>query len=163
MKKTNAMRVLDAQHIPYTVTEYDPTGEFHSAEQAAGLIGAAVETVYKTLVVLREPARAKPLLVMVAADRELDLRRLARSVGEKKLRMASLREAEQITGLQVGGISALSLMNRGYEICIDRAALDLDQVHISAGARGVDVKLRVPALIQLTHARVVDAAEAPAA
>jgi Cys-tRNA(Pro)/Cys-tRNA(Cys) deacylase len=157
MKKTNAQRLLDSHHIEYENRLYDESGAFHSAEEAAGLLGASLESVYKTMVVLRETPGAKPLLVILASNRELDLRLLARSLGEKKLRMATRREAEQLTGLKVGGISALALLNRGFEVCIDRHALPLEHVHVSGGTRGLDVRLRVYDLIQLTRARVVDA------
>lgn len=156
MVKTNAQRLLESKKIPYESKLYDDSGEFHSADDAARLIGARVEAVYKTLVVMRETPRAKPLLVMVAADKEIDLRVLAKSVGEKKLRMATQKEAEQLTGLQVGGISALALLNRGFEICIDRPALGLAEIHISGGTRGLDLKLAVQDLIALTRARTVD-------
>ncbi len=152
------MRLLDSRKIPYVAKTYDDKGEFHTAESAAALLGAPVETVFKTLVVLREPLqKGKPILVMVAANREIDLKVLARSVGEKKLRMATQREAESLTGLQVGGISALALLNRGFEICIDEAALTFEQIHISAGQRGIDLQLRVQDLIALTRAKPVRA------
>ncbi len=156
MIKTNAQRLLESRKIPYESKVYDASGEFHSADEAAQLIGAPVESVYKTLVVMRETPRTKPLLVMVAANKEVDLRVLAKSVGEKKLRMATQKEAEQLTGLQVGGISALALLNKGFEICIDRPALDLGDIHISGGTRGLDIKLAVKDLIALTRAKTVD-------
>ncbi len=157
MKKTNAMRLLDAHKIPYQTTEYDDKGEFHSAEEAAQLIGAPVEMVYKTLVVLRETPRAKPMLVMVASNREVDLRLLAKSIGEKKLRMATKKEAEQLTGAQIGGISALAQLNRGFEIYIDTPALQLETIHVSGGMRGVDIQLRVTDLLRVTNAKAVEA------
>ncbi|MCX7838860.1 MAG: Cys-tRNA(Pro) deacylase, partial [Anaerolineae bacterium] len=76
---------------------------------------------------------------------------------KQKLRMATQREAESLTGLQVGGISALALLNRGFEIVLDERALALDKIHISAGARGVDVCLAVKDLIAVTNARIVRA------
>ncbi len=165
------MRLLESRNIAYVAREYDASGAFHSAEQAAQLIGAPVETVYKTLVVLRDPSSfdyrsggsgrapksGKPILVLIAAPREVDLKLLAKSLSEKKLRMATQREAESLTGLQVGGISALTLLNRGFEICIDEPALALDQIHVSAGARGVDLQLAVKDLIAVTRARTVRA------
>jgi Cys-tRNA(Pro)/Cys-tRNA(Cys) deacylase len=160
-KKTNAQRLLDSQRLQYQALIYDEAGEFHSADEAARLLAAPIESVYKTLVVLREEAREKPLLVMVAANREIDLRSLARSLGDKKLNMASQREAEQLTGLQVGGISALALLNRGFQICIDRPAVSLEHIHISGGARGLDIKIRVADLVRLTGARLVDATKEP--
>jgi Cys-tRNA(Pro)/Cys-tRNA(Cys) deacylase len=160
MKKTNAMRVLDAQKIAYETTEYDDAGEFHSADEAAQLIGAPVEQVYKTLVVLRETPRSKPMLVMVAANREIDLRLLAKSIGERKLRMATKKEAEQLTGAQIGGISALAQLNRGFEMYIDAPAQNLEMIHVSGGVRGLDVKLRAADLVRVTNARVAEATDA---
>lgn len=159
--KLNSMRLLESRHVPYVAKTYDDSGDFHSAEQAAELIGAPAESVYKTLVVLREPPqKGKPMLVMVASSCEVDLKALAKSIGEKKLRMATQREAESLTGLQVGGISALALLNRGFEICLDQPALALDRIHISAGQRGVDLELSVRDLVSVTNARTVNATSA---
>ncbi len=156
--KNNVTRLLDARKIPYTTAEYDGT-QFHSADTVARLIGVPAEQVYKTIVVLREDKSRKPLLVMIAAPREIDLRLLAASLGEKKLRVAKHDEAEALTGLQVGGISALALLNKPFEVCLDRPALLLDGIHISGGQRGLDVRLNVQDLISLTKAKVVDATE----
>jgi Cys-tRNA(Pro)/Cys-tRNA(Cys) deacylase len=154
--KLNSMRLLDARKIKYTATTYDASGEFHAATDAARLIGAPVESVYKTIGVLRDsPKSGKPILVMLAAHREVDLKSLAKALNEKSLRMATQRDAESLTGLQVGGISALALINRGFEICIDEAARARDQIHISAGQRGIDIQLAVKDLIELTCAKFV--------
>ncbi len=156
--KLNSMRLLESRKIPFVAKTYDASGEFHSATEAAQWLGVSPDCVYKTLVVLREPPqKGKPILIMVASDRELDLKLLAKSLGEKKLRMATQREAESLTGLQVGGISALALLNRGFEICIDESARGLDQIHISAGRRGIDLRLAVKDLIDVTRAQVVRA------
>lgn len=163
MNKTNAMRVLEAHKIPYEAFVYDDAGEFHSAEEAAALIGAPVEQLYKTLVVLNEDAtrgpRKKPLLVMVASNREIDLRVLAKSVDAKKLRMATKKEAEQLTGAQIGGISALAQLNKGFEMLLDESAKQLEWIHVSGGVRGLDLKLRVQDLLRVTNAKLVRATE----
>jgi Cys-tRNA(Pro)/Cys-tRNA(Cys) deacylase len=151
--RTNAMRLLDAQHVDHQVLTFSP--DIHSATEVAKTLGLDPAGVYKTLVVQRAPG--KPLLVMIAGHREIDLKALAVSVGEKKLAMATHREAEELTGLQVGGISALMLFNQGFEICIDRAAQTLDEVVVSAGQRGVNLRLRVADLVRVTGARWVDA------
>jgi Cys-tRNA(Pro)/Cys-tRNA(Cys) deacylase len=72
--------------------------------------------------------------------------------------MASHRESETLTGLQVGGISALALLNKGFDVAIDRAAQHLDRVAVSGGQRGVNLVLAVPDLVRITAARWVDAA-----
>ncbi len=154
--KTNATRLLDAQQIEYRAEEYD-AGQFHSADEVARLIGVPIDQVYKTIVVLREEKNRKPLLVMVAADQEIDLKKLAASLGEKKLKVAKHDEAEALTGLQVGGISALALLSKPFEVCLDKHALDLTHVHISGGQRGLDVKIGVKDLISLAKAKAVDA------
>ncbi len=152
------MRFLDARKIAYTASTYDATGEFHSATEAADLLQVPANSVYKTLVILRDAAnKGKPLLIMVPSAEEVDLRLLAKSMGEKKLRMATLREAESLTGLQVGGISALALLNRGFQIYIDRKASMLERIHVSAGARGIDLELAVSDLVSVTRAKMVEA------
>jgi Cys-tRNA(Pro)/Cys-tRNA(Cys) deacylase len=156
MKKTQAMRALDSRGIEYRAVEYDASGAFHTGEEAAELVGAPAGSVYKTLVVLREgETRARSLLVMIPVDRELDLKLLAAEVGAKKLRMASQKEAESLTGMQVGGISALGLQKpERFEILIDAAAGMLDNIHVSAGARGIDLELALGDLLDVTAAQV---------
>ena len=152
--RNNVTRLLDARKFQYQVFELPP--EKHSAEETAALLGVPPEIVYKTLVVVREAKGKKPLLVMAPGGSEVDLKTLAASMGEKKLRLTTQREAEALTGLQVGGISALALLNRGFEICLDRSALALPAIHLSAGQRGANLKLAVADLRQLTNARMVD-------
>ncbi len=154
--KNNVTRLLDSRKIAYTTIEYDGA-QFHSADEVAHLIGVPVEQVYKTIVVLREEKGRKPLLVMVAANREIDLKQLAASLGEKKLKIAKHDEAEALTGLQVGGISAVALLSKPFEVCLDRPALEFERIHLSGGQRGLDVQLAVSDLIALTKAKVVDA------
>ena len=149
------MRLLEARKIPYEVFTFSP--EIHSAVGVAEAMSLPPDQVYKTLVVLR--ARGKPLLIMIAADRELDLKRVAQAVGEKKVRMALHSEAESLTGLQVGGISALALLSRPFDVFIDRPATELSHVLVSAGQRGIDLRLAVPDLIRVTRARVIEATD----
>lgn len=151
--KTNALRLLEAQHVPYQLFTFSP--EIHSAVEVAQTLGLSPHEVYKTLVVLRPQGR--PLLVMIAGDRELDLKRVAAAIGEKKVRMATQREAEALTGLQVGGISALALLGRPFDIFLDRAALALPSIVVSAGKRGMNVRLAVDDLLRMTRARVIEA------
>lgn len=133
--------------IPYSA-------EMRDAELIAEAIDVPAGELFKTLVVLRPPA--KPVLVMVPADRQLDLKKLARTLGEKKVKMAGHDEAEALTGLKVGGISALALLNKGFVILLDASARAQEQILISGGQRGLDVKLAVKDLVKITGARLVD-------
>ncbi len=149
------MRLLEAEGVSFEVFTFP--ADRHSAVEVAELAEVAPAEVYKTLVVERE--RGKPMLVMLAADRQLDLKRLAASVGEKKLRMASHDDAEQMTGLKVGGISALALLNRGFDIFLDQRAMEFKCIYISAGQRGVNLIVPVDDLLRVTGAQLVDATD----
>ena len=151
-EKTLAMRFLEGKKVAYWVHEY-PASE-RDAVVVAVEMGVPAAMVFKTLVVLRPPR--KPMLVMVPADRQLDLKKLAKVVGEKKVRMAAHAEAESLTGLQVGGISALALVNKGFAMFLDKSAESLDQIYISAGQRGLDIQLAVKDLVKVTGARLME-------
>jgi Cys-tRNA(Pro)/Cys-tRNA(Cys) deacylase len=157
IEKTNSMRVLEANGVPYDVVTFPE--DIHSATGVADAVGVAYHQVYKTLTVLRP--QGKPILVMIAGHRELNLKRLAKAIGEKKVRMASHSEAESLTGLQVGGISALALLNRPFDVFIDSPAAELSHVLISAGKRGINLRLPVPDLIRITGAKVIQATDPP--
>jgi Cys-tRNA(Pro)/Cys-tRNA(Cys) deacylase len=157
-RKTLAMKVLEGKRIPYQAIPYSP--EARDAEEVAALMGAPAEQVYKTLVVLAEsPANARPLLVMIPADRQLNLKKLASQVDAKKLRMAAHKEAEELTKLRVGGISVLALLNRGFAVYLDDSARAHEQIYISAGQRGLQIHLTVKDLVNVTNARYVDAVD----
>ena len=152
-QKLNSMRILDQQKVPYTVREFPDT--IHSADGVADYFGLPRDIVYKTLVVL--PPTGKAMLVMVAGSHELHLKEVAQAVGEKKVQMASKKEAESLTGLQTGGISALALMHKNFPVYIDRPALELEQILVSAGKRGVNLQLSVQDLIRVTRAKAIKA------
>ncbi len=149
--KTNAMRALDQRKIAYQIFTYDES--IHSADGVAALLGVPAEQVFKTLVVLRD--KGKPLLVVVPGDREVDLKQLAASVGEKRVRMASKKEAESLTGLLTGGISALALLNKGFGVFLHDSAQQWDEIYMSAGQRGVNMRLKVADFVAVTGARMI--------
>jgi len=156
-EKTLAMKFLEGQKIAYEAIEYPD--HVRDAEQVAAQMGASPEQVYKTLVVL--PPKngrpgAKPMLVMIPSQKQLDLKKLAKLIGAKKLKMASHKEAEAMTGLQVGGISALVLINKGFAIFLDQSAREQSQIYVSAGQRGIQIKLAVSDLVKVTNARLAD-------
>ncbi len=101
-------------------------------------------------------------MVSLLPSREIQLKRLAPALGEKKLRMATQKEAEAWTGLKVGGISALALRQRGFPVYIDCAAAALDEIIVSAGQRGIDIRLTVPDFVRVTGAAFVEATTLPA-
>src|SRR5690606_4811610 len=98
--KLNSMRLLEQHKIPYEVVPY--LEDLQYAELIAEALGVPPFLVYKAQVDEPDRPGAKPLLVMIAADSVLDLKKLANDAGEKKVRMAAHKDAERLTGLSVG-------------------------------------------------------------
>jgi Cys-tRNA(Pro)/Cys-tRNA(Cys) deacylase len=141
--------LLDSHKISYRAFELPV--EKRSALETARLLEVPEEQVFKTIVVKRE-GRGKPLLVLVPGPYEVDVKVLARAVGEKKLHLPTEKEAEQITGLQAGGISPLALLNKGFQVVIDSSALLFEEIYVSGGQRGLSIRLSPQDLSNLTNA-----------
>jgi len=151
--KNNVTRLLDQRKIQYTIFELP--AEKLGAEVTAEKLGVPSEIVFKTIVVKRE-GRGKPILAVVPGNSEVDLKKLANAVGEKKVYLTTQNEAETLTGLQVGGISPLALINRGFQTILDQSVQDHAEIHISGGQRGLNIRLPVKDLAKLTNARLAE-------
>jgi Cys-tRNA(Pro)/Cys-tRNA(Cys) deacylase len=147
----NVTRLLDGRKVPYTAFELP--AEKLGAVEAAGHMGVDPELVYKTIVVMRE-GKGKPVLALVPGPSEVNLKLLAKALGEKKMILPTEREAESLTGLQAGGISPLALLNRGFQVVLDESVREHGEIYISGGQRGLDIRLPVSALQALTNARL---------
>lgn len=146
----NVTRLLDARKVPYQTFEL--SAEKHSALETARMLNVPPEIVFKSIVVTRE--KGKPLLVVIPGPNEVDLKAVAAAINEKKVHLPTQREAENLTSLQAGGISPLALINKGFQVLLDSAAQNYPEIHVSAGQRGLNVRLPVAALVQLTNARI---------
>ena len=147
----NVTRMLDSRKIAYTA--YELPAEKLGALETARLLNVEPVTVYKTIVVTRYKPK-KPLLVVIPGPNQVDLKMLAAFLGEKKVYLPTEREAEELTGLQAGGISPLALLNKGFQVVLDASAREQAEIHISGGQRGLNIRVPVEALIRLTNARV---------
>jgi len=145
----NVTRFLDARKVKYGVHELPP--EKLGALEAADFMGVPAQQVFKTIVTTRE--RGKPVLAVIPGPRVVDLKLLAAFLDEKKMFLSTEREAEALTGLQAGGISPLALINKGFQVVIDSAAGEFENMYISGGQRGLNIQLPVSDLVTLTNAR----------
>jgi Cys-tRNA(Pro)/Cys-tRNA(Cys) deacylase len=150
VKPNNVTRLLEAQKIAYTAFELP--AEKLGALAAAQFLGVEAEQVFKTIVITRE-GKGKAILALVPGPEEVDLKALAQAVGEKKLHLPTEREAERLTGLQAGGISPLALIGRPFQVVIDETAQLFDEIFISGGQRGLDIRLAPGDLLLLTGAQ----------
>jgi Cys-tRNA(Pro)/Cys-tRNA(Cys) deacylase len=130
------------------------SAEKRGARETARQLGVEPEMVYKTIVITRP--KGKPLLAVIPGPNRVDLKLMASSLGEKKVSLPSEAEAEELTGLQAGGISPLALLNKGFQVVIDSVAQTKPEIHISGGLRGMNIRLPVKALADLVHARFAE-------
>lgn len=147
----NVTRLLDSRKVKYQLFETPP--EKLGAEETARILNIPAERVFKTIVVARDKPR-KPILAVVPGPFSVDLKLLAAALGEKKVHLPTEREAEQLTGLQAGGISPLALINKGFQVIVDSAALNYSEIHVSGGQRGLNIRLAADDLVKLTNARL---------
>lgn len=113
--KTNAMRLLDALHVPYRHYAYECT-EFVDARHTAAALGLPPERMYKTLVT--EGAPRQYYVFVIPIDSELSLKKAARAVGVKSLSMIPVKDITAVTGYVRGGCTALG-MKKKYPTVID--------------------------------------------
>jgi Cys-tRNA(Pro)/Cys-tRNA(Cys) deacylase len=154
--KLNSMRILEQHKVPYEVLEY--SADIRDAEEVAEAIGAPYFTVYKTLVVqaIDRPDITKPYLALIASEDQLDLKKMASVTGVKKVKLAPHKDAEALTGLKVGGISALALLQKQWQIYLDQSATENQHIIISAGQRGLQLRVPVIPLVSILRARLAD-------
>ncbi len=150
MAENNVIRLLEQRKIPFTVFRLPE--EKLGAEETAAFLNVPLDCIFKTIVVLRE-GHGKPLLVVIPGSREVDLKAVADLIGEKKVSIPTQNEAEALTGLLAGGISPLALLHKGFHILLDQAALDVEEIHISGGQRGLILRLNPRDLQDLTKAQ----------
>ena len=146
----NVTRMLVANKIDYQAHALPE--EKLGAVEAANHLGVSPAQVYKTIVAIRTTP-GKPILAVIPGDTELDLKLLAEVLKEKKIKLASHQQAEELTGLQTGGISPLALINKGFQILLDQKALQNGTIFISGGQRGLNIELSPKDLVKLTNAR----------
>jgi len=154
-EKTNAMRLLEAEGIAFEVRSYDIDEEDLSAESAAAALNMAPEQVFKTLVIHGD--RSGPMLVLLPAGTEIDLKRLANMTGDKKVEMVPLREIQDLTGYVRGAVTPLAI-HRSYPVYIDETVILWSEVGISAGAKGLQILLAPQDLLRATGAQPADIA-----
>jgi Cys-tRNA(Pro)/Cys-tRNA(Cys) deacylase len=155
MITNNITRFLDSRKVNYTAFELP--AEKLGAIETARRLGVPVAQVFKTIVILREKP-GKPILAVIPGDCQANLKAIASVANEKKVRLPTQKEAEQVTGLQAGGISPLALINKGFQVLIHQSATNFESIHVSGGQRGLNLRLPVKALAELTHARIAEIA-----
>ena len=154
--KTNVLRHLDAQKIPYETREYDVSDENYDGKLVADKVSLPAEMIYKTLVLTgdRSPVGSKSqyLVCVIPVEMELNLKAVARATGNKSVAMLPQKDLLPLTGYLRGGCSPIG-MKKAFPTFIQQGAQALDRISVSAGVRGCQVILAVDALVGCTKAQ----------
>jgi Cys-tRNA(Pro)/Cys-tRNA(Cys) deacylase len=151
--KTNVMRILDQKKVPYQARQYPHGDEAVDGASVARLLGQDPSTVFKTLVT-RGASKANYVFV-IPVERELDLKKAAKAVGEKSIVMIHVSEINALTGYVRGGCSPVG-MKKQFVTTYDQSALDHPAIAVSAGKIGYQVEVEPQALAQLTRGSFAD-------
>ena len=156
MKKTNAARLLDAAGIKYELAEYEVDENDLSAMTLAIKIGQNIEQIFKTLVLRGD--KTGVFVAIIPGNAEVELKKAAKVSGNKSCVLVQQKELLGLTGYIRGGCSPLG-MKKPFPIYIHETCQLFDQIFVSAGQRGLQLKLNPEGLIRMTGALVCDVAE----
>lgn len=150
--KTNAMRILDREKVPYTYQTYE-CDEFTDGIHVADQLGLPHEQVFKTLVTVGKTGAHYVFVIPIA--KEIDFKKAARTVGEKSLEMLPLKELTKVTGYIRGGCTSVG-MKKQFPTVIHEDAAAMEFIYISGGKLGMQLKLSPQDLKRVTSAAFAD-------
>ena len=153
--KTRGITFLEQFHFPFEIYTY--RHDVKGAEFAAKATGVPLERMVKTLV-LGDTTRTQYFFALMPGHLELDLKKAATAVGVKRIRMASVSEAERLTGYRVGGISPFG-SRKALPVLMEEALKHHITIAINGGARGCIVALKTEKLIELLSPKILPLAQ----
>ncbi len=149
--KTNAARLLDSAGIAYELIPYSYSEDDLSAQSVAAELGEDIDMVFKTLVLRGD--KSGLFVCVIPGDFEVDLKTAARLSGNKSCEMVHVKELLPLTGYIRGGCSPIG-MKKQYPTFVHESALLYDYIYISAGQRGLQLKISPQDLIDFTGAQI---------
>jgi Cys-tRNA(Pro)/Cys-tRNA(Cys) deacylase len=153
VKKTNALRLLEAGGYAYRTASYDSGGQAVEATLVAAKIGMPAEQVFKTLIAVGD--KTGPAVFVVPGDSDLDLKKAAAASGNKKVEMLPLRELRGLTGYERGGCSPFG-MKKKLPTFVDDSCELFEEIAVSAGVIGLQVVLSPGDLLAAAEAEPAD-------
>lgn len=153
MSKTNAVRILESHKIEFSCSEYEFSEDEIDAVSVANKLGLDPESVFKTLVTHDETN--SNFVFIIPGSYELDLKKAASACGRKRIEMIKLKDLQPLTGYIRGGCSPVG-MKKLFPSFIDESAQLFDVIYVSAGMRGMQMRLNPKDLADLIGAEFVD-------
>ena len=150
--KSNAMRILERQKVPYEAIVYE-CDEFIDGIHTAEKTGAPKEQSFKTLVMKGESGNYYVFVVPI--EKEVDRKAAAKAVGEKTVDMIPVKDINKITGYIRGGCSPIG-MKKNYQTVFDQSAENFSEIYVSGGRLGLTLKVPVEGLLKVTRGKTGD-------
>lgn len=151
--KTNAMRILDQNKISYEVMTYEAKDGAIDGVSVANKVGHPIDMVYKTLVT--QGSSKNFFVFVIPVDKELDLKKAAKSVGEKRVEMIAVKDITKYTGYVRGGCSPVG-MKKAFVTTLQEEAQRLEKIVVSGGKIGLQIKLSPSDLVLICKGRYAD-------
>jgi Cys-tRNA(Pro)/Cys-tRNA(Cys) deacylase len=151
MNKTNAARLLDSEGISYDLVSYEVDESDLSASSVAEKLGQDIGQVFKTLVLRGD--KTGVFICVIPGNTELDLKKAAKVSGNKNAAMVLMKEILELTGYIRGGCSPVG-MKKKYSTYIDENCILYDHIYVSAGIRGLQMKISPDDLILVTGSEI---------
>ena len=152
ISKTNAMRLLDSEKIPYTVRQYPEDGPVAAVDVAA-FLGQPADKLFKTLVTT--DGNHGYYVFCLPGDHELDLKKAAKAAGVKKIEMLKQKDLLPLTGYIHGGCSPVG-MKKQFPTMVDSSALQWDTIYVSGGKIGLQMEVNPRDLEKAVGAQFTD-------
>jgi Cys-tRNA(Pro)/Cys-tRNA(Cys) deacylase len=153
MTKTNSARILDQMGIKYELLAYDVDESDLSAVAVAGKLKQNIDQVFKTLVLRGD--KSGIFVCIIPGAEELDLKKAAYGSGNKNASMIPMKDILTITGYVRGGCSPIG-MKKSYPTFIDESCFLYDFIFVSAGLRGMQLKIKPEDLVKVTSCQSHD-------
>ena len=147
--KTNAMRILEKENVKYEVFSFSSLN-FENGKKVADELNIAYELMYKTIIL---HSLKNYVVTVLPVNKEIDLKKVAKIIGQKSVEPIDVNDIEKISGYIRGGCSPIG-MKKLFPTIIHEDALLCEYIFVSGGKIGVDIKLSVDDLINITKAKV---------
>lgn len=151
--KTNAIRIVEQKKIPYQEHTYTFSENDLGAKHVAEELNQNEAQIFKTLVAVGN--KTGPVVAVIPSNQELDLKKIAKESGNKKVELLHLRDLENLTGYIRGGCSPVG-MKKLFPTYFDQSALNFATIMVSAGKRGLQMELAPNDLAGLVRGKFVD-------
>lgn len=153
INKTNVARLLDKAKVKYELVSYEVDENDLSATHVAEQLGEDIRQVFKTLVLRGD--RTGYFVCVVPGGEEVDLKKAAKASGNKSCAMIHVKELLPLTGYIRGGCSPIG-MKKHFPTYVHESALEFEQMYVSAGQRGLQIRLAPSDLIREAQAQTAD-------